>query len=317
MFSPTIARLCVTYRSYPLVLAEMRKPENQWLENSAMRELEKQGAIDRVSYGENIEIPLDYRPNPDGGVLANDQDTFALTKTEVITSAVFDVAQVSYPVTWTKGDEVKNPTDSQKVSLVKSLLENGINTHDDLMEQLIFVSSTAGGTEVNGLDILVPTSGQGTPGGISAVTEAFWRNQADTYTDGSDIEASMTSVYNACLKGSGSNLGPKFILSGADPHALYESCLQAQLRFTSTAEADGGFRVLAFKTARCVFSQYGSTKMYFLNPKSYKLTVSKQYFRDKGDTQPVPGQNASYFLLYSAIQAVVNNKSRLGVLSAA
>ena len=124
----------------------------------------------------------------------------------------------------------------------------------------------------------------------------------------------MTTLYNECMKGSGSSLGPKFLLSGVTPHAQYESSLQTLQRFNDTSEADGGFKVLAFKNARYVFSESGSTKVYFLNPKSYSLVVSKQYFRDKGPTESVPGQNASYFLVYSALQAVVSNRSRLGVL---
>lgn len=303
--------------SYPAVLAEMRKPANQWAENAALRLLEKKGAIERINFGENIEVPLDYRANPDGGVLASDQDQFALLKTEVITSAVYEIAQMSWPVTWTKGDEVKNPTENQKISLVRSLLENGINSHDDLLEQLIFTTSSSGGTEFNGLDTLVPTSGQGQPGGIDASTETFWRNYSDTYADASDIEATFTTAFNEALKGSGSTLGPTFMLSGSEPHVLYESGLQTLQRFTDTSEADGGFKTLKFKNLDYSFSQYGGTKVYFLNPKSYKLVVSKQYFRDKQQTEPVPGQNASYFLIYSALQAVTNNKSRLAVVDEA
>ncbi len=212
-------------------------------------------------------------------------------------------------------DEAKNPSENQKVSLVKSLLENGINSHDDLIERAIFTTTSVGGDEFLGLDSLVPTSGQGTPGGISAVTETWWRNFADTYTDASDIEATMTEAYNTAMKGTGSPLAPKFLLSGADAQALYESTLQTFQRFNDTSEADGGFKVLAFKTARYAFSQYGDDKIYFLNPKSYKLIVSKQYFRDKGNTIEIPDQNAFVFKIYSALQAVVNNKSRLAVIS--
>ena len=306
----------ITAVSYPAVLAEMRNT-NQWAENAALKELERQGAIQRVSLGENIEVPLDYRPNPDTAVLASDQDEAALTKTEVVTSAVFDIAQISVPVTWTKGDEAKNPSETQKISLTKQLLENGINSHDDLIEQLIFTSSTSGGVEVNGLADLVPTSGQGVVGGISAVTETFWRNYADTYTDASDIEAAMTTAFNECMKGSGATLSPKLLLAGSDPHALYESQLQSLQRFMDSNEADGGFKTLAFKTARFIFSQYGGDKIYFLNPKNYNIVVSKQYFRDKGNTQEINAQNAFRFFIYSALQVIVNNKSRLAVLNIA
>ena len=304
--------------AYPAVLAEMRKPANQWVENAALRVLEKKGFIKRVSLGENIEVPLDYRANPDGGVMVADQDAMALVKTEVITAAVYDIAQISWAVTWTKGDDAKTPSENEKVAFVKSLLENGINTHDDLIEQAIFTSSTAGGVELNGLDSLVPTSGQGTVGGIAASTETFWRNHADTYlADGSDIEAVFTEAYNEASKGSGSQLQPSVLIGGSDPHVLYESQLQTLQRFNGSSEADGGFKVLKFKGADFIFSQYGGAKVYFLNPKNYNLVVSKQYFRDKGSTEVVPGQNAFYFLIYSALQFVTNNKSRLAVVNSA
>lgn len=303
--------------SYPAVLAEMRKPANQWVENAALRMLEKKGFIQHINFGENIEVPLDYRPNPDGGVMTTDQEVLALLKTEVITSAVYDVAQLSYAVTWTKGDDAKNPSENQKIALVKALLENGINTHDDLLEQLIFVTSAAGGVEVNGLDTIVPTSGQGTVGGIDAAVETFWRNFADTYTDGSDIEAAMTEAYNEAAKASGAQLIPKVLLSGSSAITLYESSLQAQQRWNNSSEADAGFKTLAFKGAEFIYSQYGDDNIYFLNPKNFNLVVSKQYFRDKGNTQEITGQNAFYFMIYSAIQMLTNNKSRLAVLSQA
>jgi hypothetical protein len=212
-------------------------------------------------------------------------------------------------------DDAKNPTENQKISLVKQLLENGINSHDDLIEQLIFTTSTAGGDEFNGLDTLVPTTGNGTPGGIDASVETWWQNYADTYTDATDIEATFTTAFNEASKGSGSLLAPKFMISGATPHALFESTLQSLQRFVDVKEADAGFKVLAFKSCRYVFSQYGSDKVYFLNPKNYQLVMSKQYFRDKGNTIEIPDQNAFVFKIYSAGQAITSNKSRLAVVS--
>lgn len=304
--------------SYPAVVAELRKPANQWAENAALKVLEKMGFVDRISFGETIEAPLDYRANPDTAVLAADQDTASLLKTEVISSASYSVAQINVPVTWSKGDEARNPSDNQKIALVKSLLENGITSHDDLIEQSIFTTSAAGGVELNGLDTLVPTTGQGTVGGIDASVETFWRNTADTYlADGSDIEAAMTETYNDAAKGSGAQLAPKVIISGSAPHVLYESNLQAFQRWGSGEVGDGGFKALKFKGIDYIFSQYGDDKMYFLNPKNYKLVVSREYFRDKGSTEQVPGQNAFYFLIYSALQFITNNKSRLAVLSQA
>lgn len=303
--------------SYPAVLAEMRKATNQWVENAALREMEKQGVIQRIALGPTIEVPLDYRVNPDTAVLAGDQDEASLVKTEIATSASYSVAQISVPVVWTKGDEAKNPSENQKISLVKQILENGINSHDDLIEQCIFTSSTAGGDELNGLNDLVSAAGTGTVGGIDSSIETWWRNYADTYTDATDIEASFTTAYNRAMKGSGSSLAPKFMISGPTPYGLFEAGLQTLQRFIDKDEADAGFKVLAFKSARYVFSQYGGSKVYFLNPKSYSIVVSKQYFRDKGNTIEIPSQNAFVFKIYSALQAVIGNRSRLAVVDAA
>jgi hypothetical protein len=303
--------------SYPAVLAEMRKPQNQWAENAALRVMEKQGAIRRENLGPTIEVPLDYRANPDAAVMAADQDIASLVKTEVITSASYSVAQLNVPVTWTKGDDVKNPSENQKIALVKSLLENGIQTHDDLIEQLIFTTSTAGGDEWSGLSDLVTAAGTGTVGGIDSSVEIWWKNYGDTYTDATDIEATFTTAFNKASKGSGSSLQPKFMISGVAPHVMYESGLQTLQRFGDSSEADAGFKVLKFKNCDYIFSQYGGNKVYFLNPKNYNIVVSKEYFRDKGNTEQVPGQNAFYFLIYSAGQTVVNNRSRLAVVDQA
>jgi len=303
--------------SYPAVLAEMRKPANQWVENAALREFERQGVINKIGLGPTIECPVDYRVNPDTAVLATDQDTSSLLKTDVMTSASYNPAQISVPVVWTKGDDAKNPTENQKIAFVKALLENAINSHDDLIEQCIFTTSTAGGDELNGLSDLVPTSGQGTVGGIDASIETWWRNYSDTYTDASDIEAAMTTAYNTAAKGSGSQLQPKMLISGVTPYGLFQSQLQTLQRFADSSEADAGFKVLKFMGANYVFSQYGGSKIYFLNPKSYEIVVSKQYFRDKGDTIEVPDQNSFVFKIYSALQAVTNNKSRNSVIDVA
>jgi hypothetical protein len=300
--------------SYPAVLAEMRKGANQWAENAALREMERQGVIQRINLGPTIEAPLDYRPNPDAAFLAGDQDEASMVKTEVMTSASYVVAQLSVPVTWTKGDDAKNPTENQKVNFVKQILENGINSHDDLIESAIFTSTTVGGDEFNGLDNLVAASGTGTVGGIDASVETWWKNYADTYTDASDIEATFTTAFNKAAKGSGSSLQPKFMISGVTPHVMFESGLQTLQRFSDGAEADAGFKALMFKGLRYVFSQYGGTKVYFLNPKNYNIVVSKEYFRDKGNTVEIPAQNAFIFKIYSALQAVVNNRSRLAVV---
>jgi hypothetical protein len=298
--------------SYPAVLAEMRKAANQWAESALMREFERQGFIERKSLGPTIEAPLDYQRNPGTVIQTTDLQPLALNKTEVITSASFVPAEVTVPIVWSKKDEVMNPSENQKIALVKQLLENGIESHDDILEQQIFSTTTNG---FLGLETLVPAGGQGTVGGIDASANTFWRNQATTYVDDTDIESGMTTVWNQCAKGSGSKLLPTLVVSDAATQSLFEGTQQANQRYVDTEELKAGFKILAFKTSRYVFSQYAgnSGAQYFLNPKNLNLVVSKEYFRDRGDTMEIPNANGFVMKIYSSLQTVTNNKSRLGI----
>lgn len=306
--SLTIGQIVAT--SYPAVINEMRKPANQWAESALMRELERQGGILRRSLGATIEATLDYQRNPGTAILQTDLQATSLTKTEVLTAASYDIAEVSAPIVWSKRDEVQNSTENQKVALVKSLLENGINSHDDIVESALFGTSTNG---LLGLNTHVPQNGQGSDGGIDASVNVFWRNPSVTYVDDTDIEAAFTSVYNSAAKGSGSNLMPTLMVSDGATQALFEGTQQANQRYVDSQELKAGFKILAFKTARYVYSQYGGTSVYFVNPKNLQLIVSKEYFRDRGDTQEIPNANGFVTKIYSAMQLITNNKSRLGI----
>lgn len=291
----------------------MKRPANQWEESALLSEFERQGMIKRESLGATIECPLDYRANVGTDFLLTDLTALSLTKTEVLTAASYAIAELAVPIVWSKGDDAKNPAVNQKVKLVKSLLENGISSHDDAIESGLFAVSTDGFT---GMQTVIPDSGQGIVGGIDAATDVFWRNYAATYAaDGSNIEAALTAAHNSVAKGSGSKLAPSVLFSGATPHALYEASLQTRARYVDSKDLDGGAKTLAFKSARYVFSQYGGTRIYGANKKSLSLVVSKEYFRDKGEQQELNDKTGWRMFIYSALQVVTDNKSRSFVLT--
>ena len=231
----------ITAVAYPKVLAEKRRPANQWAESAFMRHMEKLGFIKHENIGATIEAPLDYQRNPGTVIQTTDLQQLSLTKTEVITSASYSPAQVTAPIVWTKLDEVQTSDETAKIAFSASLLENGIESHDDILEQQVFYQSTNG---FLGLGTHVPTSGQGSDGGISAVTYTFWRNQASIYTDDTDIEAGFTTVWNNCAKGSGSKMLPTLMVSDGPTQALFESAQQSQQRWAAGDELNAGFKVL-------------------------------------------------------------------------
>lgn len=296
--------------SYPAVLAENRKAANQWAESAFLRELERQGAIKRRSLGSSIEAPLDYRRNPGTAFLASSLQPTSLNETEIVTAANYDIAEISVPMTWSKKTEVQNPTENQKIAFVRQMIENGLNSHDDAIEEALFVASTNG---FLGLPTHVPTSGQGSDGGIDSSVESWWRPVSVTYVDDTDIEAALTEGWNSAAKGSGSKLQPTMLVSDAATQALFEGTQQANQRYVDEEELKAGFKILAFKTARYVFSQYADTNIYGVNAQNFQVIVSKEYFRDRGETQEIQNANGFTSKIYSALQSVTNNRSRLFV----
>jgi hypothetical protein len=301
--------------SYNAVLTKARKATDQWSENAALRELDKQGFIETVAGGPQFEETLDYRRNPGGEFLTGDMATLSANKTEVLTAALYDPAELAVPIVWSRGDEAKNPSENQKVALVKTLITNALNTHDDLIEQALFSVTTE---SFHGLQTVVPDSGQGTVGGIDASTETFWRNVVTTYASNfSDIEAKLETEWNAVIRGSGSTKTPNVIISNAATQAGYVGTQQEFIRYIDANEANAGFKVVAYKTARWIFSPYGSTRIYMLPKAAITLKVVKGAYRDLGEMTPIPHQNSFERKIYSMLQLTVKEKARCGLLTVA
>jgi hypothetical protein len=295
--------------SFPAVVNERGKAENQWAESALMTEMEKQGMIKRISMGPTIEATLDYQRNPGTVVLASHLQTLDMTETEVITAAVATPAEITVPMNWSTFSQVINSSETKKIEFVAALIDNGLESHDDILEQILFGSSTNG---FIGLLTHVPTSGQGSDEGIDSAVEVWWRSQTATYTGSTDIGATFTTVDTACQKGSGSKKGPTLMVSGSVPWSIYAGTQMALQRWDGT-DIKAGVKSIMFANNKYIYSPYGGGNVYFLGNKSFKLVVSKEYFRDKSETIPLPNANGFTSRIYSAAQTLVNNRSRIGV----
>jgi hypothetical protein len=293
--------------SFPAVVNERDKAANQWEESALMHEMERQGMIKRVSLGPTVEATLDYQRNPGTTTLASHLQPLDMSETEVLTAAVYTPAEVSVPITWSTFSEATNTSETEKIAFVSALIENGLSSHDDLIESLLFLTSTNG---FLGLLTHAPTNGQGSDGGIDSAIETWWRSQTATYIDDTDIEAAFTTVENACIKGSGSKKGPTLMVSNSATWSIYAGTQMAMQRWDST-EIKAGVKSIMFGNCKYIFSPYGTTTVYFLG-KPFKLVVSKEYFRDKSDNMPLPNANGTTCRIYSAAQTIVDNRSRIG-----
>jgi hypothetical protein len=292
--------------SYPNVIA--KKPVNQWAESALLSYMEKLGMVKRVQMGSTIDVPLDYQINAGAQVLATDMAPTSTTKTEVLTTSQFTPAQISVPIVWSKGDEAMN--DEQKVDLVTSLIDNALESHDDLIESNLF----AGTNGFVGFDTMITENGEGTIGGIVAATDVWHKNQYKDYGDATTLLADMATLFNSCMKGSGSKAGVKLIVTSATSHGVYEGKLAANQRFVDSSKGDGGFVALAFRNVPVIFSQKYTSDSFFYLSKGYELRVAKNMFRFKDKETAMENAEAYKTSVFTVGQAITSNRSRLGVL---
>lgn len=306
--------------AYPEVIADARKPHNQWKESAFLRVLEKMGMVKRRPGGSALEFPLDYRKNPDVDFLATDFTATSTTQTTVFAGASYDMANLVSPFNWSIADEARWSGDvNRKIDAVKSMIRNAIDSHDDEIEDRLFDTSTDG---FIGLQNLVPTSGQPNVGGIDGASATYWRNYATTYlTDGSDLNAKLITAFGTVAKGTGGELTPDVLVSGLTAQALYEGNLTDLKRFMGEETGDAGFKFLAFKTAKWVYSQYGgalaTNPIYMLNKNVFQLNVTKGYFRRLEDAERFTNAAARNQMVFSQVQATINNPSRCAVIYSA
>lgn len=306
--------------AYSEVLADARKPHNQWKESAFLRLAEKVGMIKRRPGGAAIEYPLDYRKNPDTDFLATDFTATGTGQTTLFAGASYDMANLVVPFNWSIADEARWSGDvNRKIDAVKSMIRNAIDSHDDELENKIFSTSTDG---FLGLQNLVPTSGQPNIGGIDGASATYWRNYATTYAvNGSDLNAKLIIAFGTAAKGTGAELTPEMLVSGLTAQALYEGQLTDLKRFMGEETGDAGFKYLAFKTAKWVYSQYGGSlatnPIYMLNKTSFNIVVTKGYFRRLEDAERFTNAAARNQMVFSQVQATSNNPSRTAVVYSA
>ncbi len=299
--------------SYPAVANEANKPENQFKGNAYLDFLRKKGGIKTVSWGDDLELTLDYQRNQGAEFIATDISSTSLQLTDVLTAAKYGEGQIIVPITWSFAQEAKNNSETKKVEFVASLIENALVSHDDLLEQALFTTNTNG---FLGLVGVLPDNGQGSPGGIDAGTETWWRHFTSTfYDDGSDIVAKLTIAMKTAAKGSGGQM-PNLISTGAITHSLYEGTQQPLIRYESVETADSGFKALKFMTADVIFSQHADDdRIHGIHTRNTKLYMAKGAARRMGKEIEITNQPGRSKKLYTMCQFATNNKSRNFVLT--
>lgn len=290
--------------------------------NALLFRLKEKGKIRMLDGGREIDKAIYY---DETGTFQyyNGYDTLDISPSDVITSAVYSWKNASTAVS-ISGDEARqNSGKSQRFDLVKSRIENAMNTMSNNINVGMYSDGTgSGGKEIGGLQLLVaddPTTG--TVGGINRATYDFWRNQTfDATTDGgaaasaTNIRSYMNNVWNEAIRGTDQ---PDLIVADGNYYGFYEDQLQDQMRFTTSKMADAGFESLKYKSADVVLegsNAIPTNHMYFLNTNYLGLDAHRDAFFAPQDSKSSVNQDAIVVPIYFSGNMTMSNAARQGVL---
>ena len=287
--------------------------------NALLNRLKKKGKIINLDGGTEIQVPMEYGENGTyqryGGY-----DTLNTGGSDIITSAKYDWAQIALHVSSSGAELRKNSGKSQMINLVKTKKANVLKTAANNFSVDVYSDGSLA-NQINGLAQIIQTNGQGTVGGISAATWAFWRNKF--------LEIAGTNAYtNLTLKQEFNKLWlqlnrgadkPDVVVLSHDLYSVYESGEQQLQRYMDADMAKAGFGTLKYKSADVIFddnTNFTTTaeKGYFLNTDYLYIAQHKeaQWTQDE-EKRPI-NQDAIVIPYYWMGNMVCSNRALQGVI---
>ena len=293
--------------------------DDYWLFN----QLSKGDGFQGQSGGDFIAVPLEYALN--GTVSSySDTDTISTTRYDVFDRAEAQWKEYAGTVVISDLEKDRNAGEGTVFKLLPAKLENLRMSMRSTLNTDMYLAGTANSSKtLTGLATLVSsTPTTGTVQGINRQNFSFWRNQQTAGTLSAsafdNLRASMRTVYNLCSNGVGDQ-HPSFAVTDRTVFQGFEGLLLANERFTSKAEADGGFKneVLKFKGCKLSYdNDCTASTLYFLNPKFIKLVYKTgSWFKMRPAVNPA-NQTIDVLLVRTMANLVVTNPRRLGVVTA-
>jgi hypothetical protein len=304
--------------------------DNVTQNNALLTRLNTKGRIKPVTGGSQILQELAYAENGTA-MYYSGYEPIDITPQKVIDSATFDIKQAAVGVSISGLEMLKNSGKEQIIDLLEARIEVAEDTMKNLISNGVYSDGTgSGGKQIGGLQLLVSTTPTtGTVGGFdrSLSTNAFWRNQVQTFTSlsmtaGADtIQSGMNALYLKCVRGSDS---VDLIVADNVYFRYYLESLQALVRIQDSNSDVGklGFQTLKYMNADVVLDggiggDCPSSQMYFLNTKyiHYRPHADRNMVVDERPRVSV-NQDAEARLILFAGNMTLSNASLQGVLSA-
>ena len=209
--------------------------------NLLLARMKAKGKIKTVGGGYEIAEPLEYAENSTYQRYAG-YDALNTNASDVLTTVRYPYRQVALHVT-ASGREIRmNSSKEAMLNLVQARKDNAVRTATNQFAIDLYSAGSLN-EQINGLQNLIQTNGQGTVGGIDSATWTFWRNRfreaAGTNTAATpsvanavQFKGDMNALWLSLNRGADK---PDLIVMTHDFFALYEVGEQDKQRY-----ADGG-----------------------------------------------------------------------------
>ena len=293
--------------------------------NALLARMKARGKIKTVGGGYEIAEPLEYAENGTYQRYAG-YDALNTNASDVLTTVKYPYRQVALHVT-ASGREIRmNASKEAMLNLVQARKDNAIRTATNQFAIDLYSAGSLN-EQINGLQNLIQTNGQGTVGSIDSATWTFWRNRFREAT-GTNT-AATPSVANAVqFKGDMNALWlslnrgtdkPDLIVMTHDFYSLYEVGEQDKQRYADSDLAKAGFTTLKYKSADVIFddnTNFATTgeTAYFLNT-DYLYLVQHREAQWTPDAEKKPtNQDAVVVPIYWMGNLVCTNRALQGRL---
>jgi len=276
-----------------------------------------------LSGGDYITQPIEYALNTTVSSYA-DTDTISTTRVDVFDRIEAQWKEYAGTAIMSDLEADRNDGEGKLFGLLPAKLENLKNAMRSAINTDLFGDGTSNNSKViGGLQYLVsatPTASTSVLA-INGGTFAFWRNQqtsgAKTSTIYDNLRASMRSIYNLCSNGMADD-HPNVAVTDRTTFEGYEGLLLANERFTSKAEADGGFKneILKFKGCKLSYDvACPNGSLYFLNTAYLKLAYKKgSWFKMLDSVRPA-NQTLTVYPVRTMTNLILTNRRRCGVVT--
>lgn len=298
-----------------------RKPEdNVFLSQALLYFIKNGGGFSAQPGGSLIEETLEYAENTTFKSYS-DLETLDTTRIDVFDAARFNWKEIAGTCVYSELEKARAAGTEAKFDLIESKIKNARNSMMAVINRQMYSDGTGNGSkDIGGLALLISsTPTTGTVGGINRALFPFWRNRqgAGTKTTNAfdNLRGAMRTSYNSCSKGAQDD-HPDAMIFDQTSFEGYESTLTVNERFTTKAEADGGFKneIMKFKGAKVTFDEdCPSATGYTLNMDHIKF----RYLVWAKAFPPVDpaNQTAEVVKFLTIGNLSINNPRRLGVIT--